>query len=1253
MTKKFWKWPSIIRELTAELHGTREAFIGQQNKASEMETLAVRATDGEHRALRSIEAQRTLAASANEQLCEALADARKLSATVSGLEDQVALGVLENERIKAQLSRTEAEVEKTKAALERAELATEQEKIQHDKTKRLKILMAEWIFKNQGMVIPPEPNGFKSLFMAGKNRLSILLMLLLPIMAFAQGPPPPLLRNPYTTNGGAWSQTNIISLSTTNATSKPLTNRYRDGVLTLFGLEAGSNIGLSHNGSNIVITGSGGAGSLTTNANQFGTSVELTLKSGAFQTNMNFWGIGTNHGNIRLQGDLTMAGGDINAESIFPNLDDNYFLGGSGSSWNQIYVKSAGLNLTETGPGNDVVRLVAPAALAASYTLTMPNVQGANGQIITNNGSGALGWWTPSTGDSGGTNARQFGTLLLTNLSNNPYTGYTNQVFGGTNISVRTSGGTNFIDTTGNLNNWSQIPTGSMANVVSTTYLTNWANSISNRLSGTNVAWVEMTGSDATGQYGDRTKPFRTIWAAISNTFTEVNPPWMINVGAGSFTNGDVSLIVSNGCWILGSGRDATEIVSNHPLDTNGVAVWPRDNSRLYNLTINQLWTNSLAAPIGSYGFGINVQSGFTNVYTYGCRFLGKSDNLYVAVTAGPCIMTNDSCLFDGGRNSWDLVATAGHTNSVWTFNNCLFTTYGPAMLGATTMRMGNLFEGTNIFNHCTIICDGAASTKTEGLVMHNGIGVGTPKGQLEINDCWLYTSALSGTVTDIVNTVSGVVIVRGPFSTNNCIGPITQANYPVLYNKFGPGAFSQVGITNVSTNGNTMTTNSVGAVQPVIALDFVNGVTGLVSFGTSKLGVALNTNVFQPATANLTNWSLIPTGAMANVVSTTFLTNWANAVSNYVTAATNSASVTNWINSRQPASANLTNWSLIPTGEMANVVSTTFLTNWANAISNLTQTKTALTTNANQFGASIQLTIKDGVFLTNIISAPTGGGTAPALTVTNTPGMGTNSFQVLNTNGNAVIFASTNGGITLTASNVAVLGTQTNTSMLNVLGGVTNWAAFQVKGTTDHAGSITNEGRMDTAGGVTNWIQTEVKGTLYASSNLLVKAGQSTSNVWAGGTYYWSTTSFTNLNGTPATFTNLGNVSIAAHVLTNNGDTIRATWGGRMQLAKVNTNNFKIVFGSETILDTGLQIASNCNFKAEVIITRTGNTSQHAEGWLAWGPNSVPFVFTNSNIELVQTNGIATTLALQGASQAVGAHTNNSFRVYFDPAVR
>lgn len=418
------------------------------------------------------------------------------------------------------------------------------------------------------------------------------------------------------------------------------------------------------------------------------------------------------------------------------------------------------------------------------------------------------------------------------------------------------------------------------------------------------------------------------------------------------------------------------------------------------------------------------------------------------------------------------------------------------------------------------------------------------------------------------------------------------------------------------------------GSMANVVSTDFLtnwaNAISNLTQ--TKQLG-----------SANLTNWSNIPTGAMANVVSTTFLTNWANAISNLTTAVTNSASVTNWINFRQPASANLTNWSNIPTGSMANVVSTDFLTNWANSISNLTQTKqngSAVLTNIVATGAITNLndnqfadettiaSIKDGARLTNSIFFPVGG-TEAGLTVTNLPGIGTNSFQILNTNGQAVIFSLTNNGITLVSSNQLVLGPQTNAVSENV------------------------------AGGVTNWIQTESKGTLYASSNLLVKAGQSTSNAWVGGTIWFDQNGWTN-HSAAAGLTNLATNIIAAHVLTNNGDSVHVMWRIKLADSAVNTNQFQIVYGSITVLDTGLQLCSNSTCQADLWVTRTGNTAQHADARFEWGPGSgAPFAFTNNNLELVQTNGIATIFQLKGGARRVGAHTNNWTRVWYDPAIR
>lgn len=173
------------------------------------------------------------------------------------------------------------------------------------------------------------------------------------------------------------------------------------------------------------------------------------------------------------------------------------------------------------------------------------------------------------------------------------------------------------------------------------------------------------------------------------------------------------------------------------------------------------------------------------------------------------------------------------------------------------------------------------------------------------------------------------------------------------------------------------------------------------------------------------------------------------------------------------------------------------------------------------------------------------------------------------------------------------------------------------------------------------------------ATNVSMIAAGNSTSNAVISGAMYAATTAFTNLNAT-GTMTNLANVSIPAHFMTNNLDALHAIWRGNMPLALANTNQFQIVFGSSTILDTGLQTASNTVFSAECWIVRTGNTSQHVEGRFEWGPgNGAPFAFTNANLEIAETNGIATTLALKGGALRPGAHTNNFFRVWYEPATR
>ena len=147
-------------------------------------------------------------------------------------------------------------------------------------------------------------------------------------------------------------------------------------------------------------------------------------------------------------------------------------------------------------------------------------------------------------------------------------------------------------------------------------------------------------------------------------------------------------------------------------------------------------------------------------------------------------------------------------------------------------------------------------------------------------------------------------------------------------------------------------------------------------------------------------------------------------------------------------------------------------------------------------------------------------------------------------------------------------------------------------------------------------------------------------------------TSSYTNCCNT-STLTNMGQVVIPANTLTNNGDAIRWEIAGQMANALATTNNIAVIFGSQTVLDTGLQIASNRMWTASGTITRTGNTSQRIESTLHWPGAGTFAIATNFVSTIAQTNGIDTTLFVRGASRRVAVLTNMLLKVIYEPAPR
>jgi len=173
-----------------------------------------------------------------------------------------------------------------------------------------------------------------------------------------------------------------------------------------------------------------------------------------------------------------------------------------------------------------------------------------------------------------------------------------------------------------------------------------------------------------------------------------------------------------------------------------------------------------------------------------------------------------------------------------------------------------------------------------------------------------------------------------------------------------------------------------------------------------------------------------------------------------------------------------------------------------------------------------------------------------------------------------------------------------------------------------------------------------------YKIINLLTPAGFSRTNAIVGGTVHKIIGYFTNLNADITVFTNLATNTISGHTLTNNGDELRFYAAGT---ALAGTNNWRIIYGSQTILDTGNQTNLTSNYSIEGTITRTGNTEQFCNVIFQWGPGAgVAWVFTNNLVYTSQTNGNAATgLSLQGSSRRVGGITNNYFRLDYLPMPR
>lgn len=117
---------------------------------------------------------------------------------------------------------------------------------------------------------------------------------------------------------------------------------------------------------------------------------------------------------------------------------------------------SASTNLTTLASGSITVGTVIASNIVRSGQVDVLTNLNANTVQITN--ALTVGTTNVITALAG----KQAASMVLSNISGLASTVFTNVPLGGTNTSVRTAGGTNFIDTTGQLNNWALFPTNTM-----------------------------------------------------------------------------------------------------------------------------------------------------------------------------------------------------------------------------------------------------------------------------------------------------------------------------------------------------------------------------------------------------------------------------------------------------------------------------------------------------------------------------------------------------------------------------------------------------------------------------------------------------------------------------------------------------------------------------------------------------------------------------------------------------------------------
>jgi hypothetical protein len=1024
----------------------------------------------------------------------------------------------------------------------------------------------------------------------------------------------------------AGNVTNFISLSTTNATSKPLTNSYTAGVLTMFGIEQGSGHAITMNASNIVSANDWAQTASTTNivgVSNWVNSVSNYVTAATNSASVTNW-ITQRQPASTILTNLSGTGAITNVFSaslsnatmkpvVVPSAD-NFATNYTG----QFYGLEQGANITLTPNGSNIV--IASTASAGGDTLWTNEPAGRIHPIEFTNRVEVQRVFTVGTNTSG----------FMTINSNDLYVGYRDLTKGervNPKFSVGTYSNSSFSQLDSILNHRASIF------------------KVKAQDDNLNTSGIELTSAIASG-------PDLYMYGTNGSTVFEISEGGLMIVNTVLYTwpavQGGVGTVLTNdGSGNLGWGTDQ----NSGGLTTNanqflGVPLSIKSGALLTNSLLRNV-TNTIRLNLVQ-GTPISWPSITLEETTPG----GTELRLVGSLNVSDSVVIQTNLAIQAGEPQavvgyvWTLTNAASGTGT-WSNAPAASGTPGGLDMAIQFNQDGTAFAGTNKLrfdrtNHVVLITTPSSTApglKIDGSTFDLYL---TPKSVMSSNGPLTMQAGASTnafTISSTTGTFTPATHVRQNFGNIGARWNTNFANTVNVSNAMLNGP--DTGYTVLAAGDNNATnkilfflgSNTVAAGQ----LFKIHSTS--ISDGLNTIALTNDVNSAQPASETLTN--LAGTGAITNLFSPTL----SNAtIKPLVVGVGNAAGATNTTGEIRglEAAANVT---LTPNGSNY-VIGVSGLTNTPIvAVGNLHVTNQLLRVNEEFDGKTVFTNLDfTGSIIKTMTNAITGSRTN---NLTNAVGGASMIVYVVGDNATAGDF---NYTFTAASANIKWVNSPTNTSSISVLIHSNQVYTFWFDVVTNATGPATNI--------IARWMTDSQRPIL--NKLVPVSAGAGTSNAWVGGRVFLdAVTASTNHTGT-ANYTNLFTFTVPGNTLTNEEDEIEFYLSGQFRFHTATTNGFKCIYGTSTIFDTGFITASNCPWKANIRITRTGNSSQRVEAEVRWNVNTAIASFGNgtlstfaTNMPLAQVNGTTNIFAFQGQSRIAAAITNDYKLVRWNPGTR